>query len=356
MTANTGVPPRDAGRLAWVDVAKGICIVLVVMMHTTLGLGEAVGREGWLHDVVAFATPFRIPAFFLLSGLFLARVIDRDWKPYADKRVVHFAYFYLLWLVIQSLARLPETSGGSAAGFLGHVATALVEPYGTLWFVYLLAVFSVLTKLLRRVSAPMLLIGAAMLEILPVETGWTVIDYTAERYVFFLAGYLLAPLVFVIAGETRRRPGAAVTGLALWAVVNAVFAFSTTGHPYFQTWASLPFLSLGLGAAGALAIVAVASLLTQARLAAPLAYVGSQSLSVYLAFFLPMAACRIIAVKYDLVQDVGTTAAIITLIAVLVPLALERIVRGTPAAFLFMRPATFRLTRDAKAAKPAEAV
>src|SRR5215204_1576203 len=86
----------DEGRVPWVDTAKGVCIVLVVMMHATLGVGEAMGGEGFMHQVVAFARPFRMPDFFLVSGLFLSRVIDRDWKAYADRRVVHFLYFYLL--------------------------------------------------------------------------------------------------------------------------------------------------------------------------------------------------------------------------------------------------------------------
>ncbi len=78
-----------AHRVAWVDYAKGICIVMVVMMHSTLGVGAAAGGEGFLHTVVAFAKPFRMPDFFLLSGLFLSRVIDRDWKTYLDRKVVH---------------------------------------------------------------------------------------------------------------------------------------------------------------------------------------------------------------------------------------------------------------------------
>ncbi len=68
-----GVGDAD-GRLAWVDIAKGICILLVVMMHSVIGTGTALGGEGFLHPVVAFAKPFRIPDFFLLSGLFLGRV------------------------------------------------------------------------------------------------------------------------------------------------------------------------------------------------------------------------------------------------------------------------------------------
>src|SRR5687767_2243040 len=62
----------DGERIAWIDTAKGVCIVLVVMMHATLGVGEAYGGEGFLHHAVAFAKPFRMPDFFLISGLFLA--------------------------------------------------------------------------------------------------------------------------------------------------------------------------------------------------------------------------------------------------------------------------------------------
>jgi uncharacterized membrane protein YcfT len=333
----------DEGRVPWVDTAKGVCIVLVVMMHATLGVGEAMGGEGFMHWLVAFAKPFRMPDFFLVSGLFLSRVIDRDWRSYGDKRVLHFAYFYLLWLVIQSLARFGQTSGGTVEGFVAHLALSLVEPYGTLWFVYLLAVFSVATKLLRAVPAPLLLAGAAILQIVPVDTGWTVVDEFCARYVYFLAGYLLAPAIFRLAEAVAARPGPALAGLAAWAVVNGVLALTPSGLARFPTLASLPFVSLALGAAGAVAIVGMAALLTPTRAAAPFAYAGRNSIAVYLAFFIPMAATRTILVKTGLIADVGVVSAIVTAAAVLGPLVLERLVRDTPLSFLFKRPAAFHI-------------
>src|SRR6266702_8541833 len=68
----------SAARLDWVDYAKGICIVMVVMMHSVLGVEAASGQTGFMHWLVMFAKPFRMPDFFLISGLFLAVVIDRD--------------------------------------------------------------------------------------------------------------------------------------------------------------------------------------------------------------------------------------------------------------------------------------
>ena len=84
---------KSTGRVNWVDYAKGICIVMVVMMHSVLGVELAAGETGFMHAVVSFARPFRMPDFFLISGLFLPLVIDRDWRLYLDRKIVHFAYF-----------------------------------------------------------------------------------------------------------------------------------------------------------------------------------------------------------------------------------------------------------------------
>src|SRR5262249_35116468 len=98
---------RAGERVEWVDYAKGFCIVFVVMMHSTLGVEAAAGQQGWLHAVVEFARPFRMPDFFMISGLFLANVINRDWRTYLDRKVVHFAYFYVLWVTIQFAFKAP---------------------------------------------------------------------------------------------------------------------------------------------------------------------------------------------------------------------------------------------------------
>ena len=41
-------PATEKSRIAWVDYAKGYCIIIVVMMHSTLGAGKATGGEGCL--------------------------------------------------------------------------------------------------------------------------------------------------------------------------------------------------------------------------------------------------------------------------------------------------------------------
>lgn len=347
---NRQTMPADSLRLAWVDVAKGMCIVLVVMMHSTLGTGEAMGGEGFMHEAVAFAKPFRIPDFFLLSGLFLGRVIDRDWRLFADRRVVHFAYFYVLWVLIQSAVKagpiIEGASGidGKLAAFGLHLAWAMVEPYSTLWFIYLLAVFSVTTKLLHgRVRPLVLLAGAAALQILPLHGLPYLLEEFCARYVYFVIGFLFAERIFDAAQWLRDHVGLALSGLALWAIVNGVLAFAPTGLEHHPTVASLPVVSLVLGTLGAGAIVAVAALLTKAGgpIATGLRACGQRSIVIYLAFFLPMAVTRALVVRTDL--DIGLACLIVTAVAVAVPLVVERLVRNTGLSFLFKRPAMFHI-------------
>ena len=340
--------PVASARLAWVDVAKGICILLVVMMHSTLGTGGAMGGEGFLHTAVAFAKPFRIPDFFLLSGLFLGRVIDREWRLFADRRLVHFAYFYVLWVVIQSLAKYGQiVDGAGPEAFLAHLATALVEPYSTLWFIYLLAVFSVVTKLLRPVPQPLLFLAAAFIQIVPVTTSSTLVEEFCARYVWFVAGFVFADRIFAFAGFVRRHPISALAGLALWAVIDGALAFTPSSLASYQTLASLPGVSMILGGAGALAIVAVASLLTGVGgpLTDALRQSGERSIVIYLSFFLPMAATRMALVKTGILTDIGWASLVVMLTAATAPLVLERVIRHTPLAFLFRRPPAFSIVR-----------
>ena len=214
-------------RVGWVDYAKGFCIVFVVMMHSTLGVGNTLGQEGWLHSVVAFAKPFRMPDFFLISGLFLPLVIDRDWRTYLDRKVVHFAYFYVVWVTIQFGFKAPAFAAETSwrdAGLL--YLESFIEPFGTLWFIYLLPIFFVVTKLTRRIAPPLIWGIAALSEAAHVGTGWTVIDEFCARFVYIYSGYLFADYLFALADRVRSHPRPALAGLALWAIVNGALVTS----------------------------------------------------------------------------------------------------------------------------------
>jgi hypothetical protein len=157
-----------------------------------------------------------MPDFFLISGLFLSVVIDRNWRTYLDRKVVHFAYFYVLWVTIQfgfkALSFAAETNWAHA-GFL--YLESFIEPFGTLWFIYLLPVCFVVAKATRRMP-PLAIWGvAALLEMTHITTGWTVIDEFCARFVYFYSGFLLAGYVFALSDRARARPAFSLGGIGI---------------------------------------------------------------------------------------------------------------------------------------------
>jgi uncharacterized membrane protein YcfT len=350
MTRNgTAISTAASDRLDWVDYAKGICIVMVVMMHSVLGVEAAAGQTGFMHHVVEFARPFRMPDFFLISGLFLSRVIDRDWRTYLDRKVVHFAYFYVLWVTIQFGFKAPAFAAEMGwAGVAKLYLLSFIDPFGTLWFIYLLPIFFIVTKLTLRVPPLAIWLAGAALEMAHVSTGWTVIDEFAARFIYFYSGYLFAAYVFRLSDRARTSPGLALAGLALWALVNG--ALTHFGH------ADLPVVSLALGIAGACAIITIGTLLARRHWLDFVRYFGEHSIVIYLAFFLPMATSRTLLMKTGVIQDIGTLSAVVTFIGVTGAVAIWWVCRGTRLSFLFERPDAFWIAPRKPAARlqPAE--
>jgi len=339
----------QSSRIDWVDYAKGVCILLVVMMHSTLGVEKAAGDTGWLGYVVEFSKPFRMPDFFLISGLFLGLVIDRPWLRYLDRKVVHFVYFYVLWLTIQFVFKAPGWIGeGLTPSMLaGKYFMSFLQPFGTLWFIYMLPVFFVVTRLAK--SFPLLLLAfAALLEILPIHSGWLMVDEFASRYVYFLAGFLFASHVFAIADWVRANNKSALAYLAIWFIVNAALVFApvsatlTQMVPFgleFDSYAQLPFVSLALGMMGALAIICTSVLVSNFKWSSYLEYLGRNSIVVYLAFFLPMAVSRAILLKFAPFLDIGTVSFLVMIASACGPVILYLMIQWTGyGKFLFHRP------------------
>ena len=284
----------DNKRVAWVDYAKGFCIVMVVMMHSTLGVEKAAGATSWMDALIAFAKPFRMPDFFLISGLFLARVIDRDWRDYLDRKVVHFAYFYVLWVTIQFAFKAPGFARTSSAGRASprNISLAFIEPFGTLWFIYLLPIFFVVTKAHARRCRWWLVWFVAAL--LADRAGQDRLD--RDRRVLrplrlFLFGLCARALRVRVRREGHRRSRReAVLLLLVWALFEAAHGLSRS----LGAARHRPLPRLHRRARRGRACRRFSPRSDWAR---PLRYAGRNSIVVYLAFFLPMAATRVAAAQ-----------------------------------------------------------
>jgi uncharacterized membrane protein YcfT len=171
---------------------------------------------------------------------------------------------------------------------------------GALWFIHMLPVFFVVTRLLRRVPPWVMWLCAATLHSLQIQSDWHIIRELAARYVYFYSGYVLAPHVFRLAAWSRAR------------------------------W------SRALGYAGAAAVIFAAASLSKLPWTAPLRYLGQHSIVVYMGDF-AVSMLGVIALT-PLVGELGSRALIATALTVIGTVVAWRVARGTPLGFLYERP------------------
>lgn len=341
-----------SARMPWVDTAKGIPIILVVIMYSAYNTGKYTGGVGFLHYVIGFATPLRMPEFFLISGLFLSQVITRPWRRYADRRIVHYFYFYGLWALIMIALKIGIFSL-SPIGMLRALGLAVVEPYGVLWFIYLLGVFGLAVKLLWQYRVPHYVVVpiAAMLQMAQINSDSYVVTQFAAYFVFYYIGFVTAPLFFKIVGWAQQHIPAAIGGIICWAVINGLLVYSP-GYAILPQktqmgLAAIPPLHLTLAVTGTAALCVVAGLLSKLPVMEWLRWLGEHSLVVYVAFTIPMSIFRAAALWSGLLTETGPLSFAVLLVSLATPVMLYFTVQRVGfGRFLFERPVWARIAED----------
>jgi uncharacterized membrane protein YcfT len=267
-------------RLQWADLAKGICMLLVVLVHvhhfhymqldwvTTVPV-----RRGWieLNDAL---TPLRMPVFFAISGLFAAAALRRPWRQVVTRRLTSPVYLYVVWTALTAglYAALGTEHGDLVVTGAGDFVRQLIVPTSTLWYLYALALSFVAAKSLRKAPVWAVMFGAGAVsaiansEMLNLPGMW---DSVLRNMVFFLAGACLPRWVHHAAG-TSHRLLVILTGSALIAVTSLLDLSNRFG---IDVLAGL--LSIGIG-------VAAATLLTRTPVARVGAFVGRNTLPLFI--------------------------------------------------------------------------
>lgn len=331
--------PTTKPRFDWVDTDKGLSIVLVVARHTAAGVALSLGKAPLIFGLIStLASPYRMPLFFVVAGLFAADYMRRPLREFLDKKLLHFAYFYFLWSAIQIGMKMALPGGLHDVGVKDLLLTP-IEPFGVLWFIYALPLFFVAMRLMRDVPKILVVAVALVFYFARIDTGWTVPDESALRFIFFVIGVYCAPHVFQIADWARAH--------VLQATLVGVIVLSAIGVITLSPLIDLRGIEFLAGVAGCIGCVMLVSAAAAKGLTGWLTYIGSRSLYVFVAFFLPMAAARMVMIKAGVTNgDLVTFVAVA--LGVILPLVAARLLEGTRLGFLFTRPAFLRLPAKGK--------
>ena len=278
------------GRVAWGDAAKGLLIVFVVFWHVTLKTYLEVdwrvgipipGLWGLGSDLI---WPFLLPLFLLISGFFAAEAVNRPWSAVFGPRVARFLYLYLLWTLIHMgiLWAFPDFPTFVPRNVAEFVEAVTISPPNT-WYLYALALYFVVAKVLRRVPRAVLIVGAAALTVAVSAGAVDVISNRGSLFanlLFFLIGVHFAPQIRRLTAV--RRPLVAAALLAGYLAAEVVMRMTAT-EEVPGVWLVVSVLGVSMG-------LAVAPFLpTLGRVGRGLTWLGARTLPIYV-IHLPILA------------------------------------------------------------------
>ena len=344
---------QPTGPKAWVDTAKGIAILLVVLYHSMLFMRSIGLQVDGMSRLKILLELFPMPVFLFIAGLTHYRVLQWSLAATWKRRLLGYLWLYVIWSVLRFafyyvVPNVRADGAGATATDPLALLAVLVWPINSYWFLLALFVFTLVLQAVRRIPRSAALIAAAALStavgsdvLTTTNVGW---DRMAEYLLFFLLGAFFPQEAFRRVGAARTRT-VVLTGAAY-----AVVALSTAIVPRAV---HVPGVSL----VGELAAVAFGTTLS-VRLARLrplrfLGHVGARSLQVYLlhVFVIALAAAALILLPQLRAVPFGGLAigTLLVPVAVIASLALARLLDRAPWLLVPPRRLVARLTSSAPA-------
>lgn len=279
-------------RIAWLDLARAVSIVLVVVYHVGVGVNDVLlggpdrpGARWWL-DVNMALVPLRMPLFFAVSGVLAASALQRPWSRVLRPRLYDLLWPYLLWSMFFALTGWPRYAAGDWDGFVLEELTGLLLVASPYWFIAALPIFFVLTRLGR--ARPRVLVAAALLAYLAApfleqalrgaeaspDLVYGVFQLT-DNALWFVLGYVARGVILRLGARPRPALGLGLAaGFSLLALIVLRADLPT---------AALRALELGASVSGLIACAALLPALARWRgVARAGRYLGSRTLVIYL--------------------------------------------------------------------------
>lgn len=190
-------------RLPWIDYAKGLTIVLVVYHHSFVTLVHSgVTVHPWLINANLLVYSFRMPMFFMLSGLFIVQSLKkRGVKNYIKYRFRYILYPYLLWAFIQATIGIFFASYLHGSWTLHRYLVIFYEPNATsqLWYLVTLfntaILFILLDAKLQLKRWHQLILGVVLYLASPFLFFNSMIQDTTRFYVYLVFGSLISKFI-----------------------------------------------------------------------------------------------------------------------------------------------------------------
>ncbi len=201
------------GRLAWLDNARGIGIILVVYAHqlraqAARGLLPA-SWDGPFQDALIYA--FHMPLFFFISGIVSVRAIrGRSFPANLREKLIAIAYPYFLWSIVSWCLSVAAASYVRTPLDVENLLSIVYRPILQFWFLYVLFFCQVVAAAFGRVFAVNVVLALAMM-IIPVPFEYPTVKEFVMSFPFFVIGMLMSRILLSpVTAKNNRIPRAEI--------------------------------------------------------------------------------------------------------------------------------------------------
>ena len=130
-----------SNRLNWIDILKGIAIILVVLGHTLDG-APMYNTTSWMRQLHSFIYAFHMPLFFFLSGCTFTLSKRNSEKRAFSLRLLELFLVYVIWSFFMYVGKslfAAEATNQNKFSFPYCLIFAPVDPF---WYLIVLLFYS----------------------------------------------------------------------------------------------------------------------------------------------------------------------------------------------------------------------
>lgn len=284
-------PSKD--RISWVDACKGTAIFVVVLYHVTLGLSDAslLNKSPFLEYFWVYATAVATPVFFLLSGYFIERSVEKSGRIGFLKTSLHYVlYPYILWSVLQLAAKIAFSSYvNTKASF--DISFLLFDPVGQFWFLHSLFIAQLIYLAFHRLSINNYLI----VSVLAMAVSFSLVSYETLS-----EGLRATSFVFLGAYAQRNHIDIRIINKPI--IYICVFLYIISGLIYHLIMIPSGYQDASNFLGGISSTILLAALFTKFNAPKTLLILGRYSMYIYVLHIMSLVPFRVILKKVGLVD------------------------------------------------------
>ena len=312
------VMKRD--RFAWIDYARGICIILVCYRHSFEGLTNAhfpTASYPLLELTNSSLVTFRMALFFIISGSFISQTLTKkSYGIYVKDRFKTILYPMLVWGAIQITLQLIFKDFTNAKREPIDYLNLLLMPRKIEQFWYLNTLFMVgityaFLKSVLRFNLWQLMASAILLYALGglyystnanmrYETlAYSFIPDLLHYYIFFFIGDAISSFLFNKNNITYLSSlKLLVPGFLLFLATHYLYTiFNEQNHLGYYVEFYMPVFFLLVALSGGAVTIQISFLLQRFKVLKWLRVIGYHSLYIYLVHVMITASMRVIISK-----------------------------------------------------------